>query len=95
LRSRPQALIWAVTHVSGQDFRFVVDTPLARLSRDQRLGVLKTFTDRLGQVILLSTDEEVVGDKLDAIRDRISAAHQLRVRSDDGVAVTSVENDSI
>ena len=90
-----QALIWAVTHVSGQDFPFIVDTPLARLSRDQRLGVLKTFTDRPGQVILLSTDEEVVGDKLDAIRDRIVAAYQLRVRSDDGVSVTTVENDSL
>ena len=90
-----QALIWAVTHVSGQDFPFIVDTPLARLSRDQRLGVLKTFTDRPGQVILLSTDEEVVGDKLDAIRDKILAAYQLRVRSDDGVAVTTVENDPL
>jgi DNA sulfur modification protein DndD len=90
-----QALIWAVTHVSGQSFPFVVDTPLARLSRDQRLGVLKTFTDRPGQVILLSTDEEVVGDKLDAIRSRISAAYQLRVRNDDGVSVTTVENDTL
>jgi DNA sulfur modification protein DndD len=90
-----QALIWAVTHVSNQDFPFVVDTPLARLSRDQRLGVLKTFTDRPGQVILLSTDEEVVGDKLDAIRDRIAAAYQLRVRSDDGVSVTSVESETL
>lgn len=90
-----QALIWAVTHVSGQDFPFVVDTPLARLSRDQRLGVLKTFTDRSGQVILLSTDEEVVGDKLEAIRDRILAAYQLRVRSDDGVSVTTVEAEAV
>ncbi len=90
-----QALIRAVTQVSGQDFPFVVDTPLARLSRDQRLGVLKTFTDRAGQVILLSTDEEVVADKLDAIRQRICTAYQLRVRSDDGVSVTSVEHDSL
>lgn len=90
-----QALIWAVTHVSGQDFPFVVDTPLARLSRDQRLGVLRTFTDRLGQAILLSTDEEVVGDKLEAIRDRVVAAFQLRVRSEDGVAVTTIEKDTL
>ncbi len=90
-----QALIWAVTHVSGQSFPFVVDTPLARLSRDQRLGVLKTFTDRPGQVILLSTDEEVVGEKLDAIRNRVSVAYQLRVRNEDGVSVTTVENDAL
>jgi DNA sulfur modification protein DndD len=90
-----QSLIWAITNVSGEDFPFIVDTPLARLSRDHRLGVLRTFLDRKGQVILLSTDEEVVDDKLDAIRDRIAAAYQLRIRSDDGVAVTTVEQDTI
>lgn len=88
-----QALITAVTNVSGRDFPFIVDTPLARLSRDQRIGVLKTFTDRPGQVILLSTDEEVVDDKLDAIRDRLLAAYKLNMGNDRGVAVTSVVKD--
>lgn len=85
-----QALITAITNVSGQTFPFIVDTPLARLSKEQRLGVLRTFTDRSGQVILLSTDEEVVDDKLDAIRDRIAAAMELKVAQDNGVSVTSV-----
>ena len=85
-----QALITAITKVSGRTFPFVVDTPLARLSRDQRIGVLKTFTDRSGQVILLSTDEEVVDDKLDAVRERLVAAFELKVSSDNGIAVTSV-----
>ena len=86
-----QALITAITKVNGRTFPFVVDTPLARLSRDQRIGVLKTFTDRSGQVILLSTDEEVVDDKLDAIRERLLAAFELKIRSDKGIAVTSVQ----
>lgn len=85
-----QALIRAITKVSGQTFPFIVDTPLARLSRKQRLGVLKTFTDRPGQVILLSTDEEVVDDKLDAIRDRICASYELKITTDRGVSVTTV-----
>ena len=85
-----QALITAITKVSGRTFPFVVDTPLARLSRVQRIGVLKTFTDRPGQVILLSTDQEVVDDKLDAIRDRIISSHELKVAHDEGVAVTTV-----
>ena len=85
-----QSLITALTKVSGRTFPFVVDTPLARLSRDQRIGVLKTFTDRQGQVILLSTDQEVVDDKLDAIRDRIMASYELRVAHDEGIAVTTV-----
>ena len=87
-----QALITAITRVSGRTFPFVVDTPLARLSRTQRLGVLKTFTDRSGQVILLSTDEEVVDDKLDAIRHRLVAAYELQVRNDRGVIVTTVNS---
>lgn len=85
-----QALITAITRVSGRTFPFVVDTPLARLSKEQRIGVLKTFTDRPGQVILLSTDEEVVDDKLDAIRSRLAAAYELRISDDKGVSVTSV-----
>lgn len=85
-----QSLITAITKVSGRIFPFVVDTPLARLSRDQRIGVLKTFTNRPGQVILLSTDEEVVGDKLDAIRTRLMSVFELTVRNDKGVVVTSV-----
>ena len=85
-----QALITAITEISGRIFPFVVDTPLARLSREQRIGVLKTFTNRPGQVILLSTDEEVVGDKLDAIRARLIAVFELNVRNDKGIVVTSV-----
>ncbi|MCY4221682.1 MAG: hypothetical protein OXD35_08545 [Thiotrichales bacterium] len=83
-------MITAITRVSGRIFPFVVDTPLARLSRDQRIGVLKTFTNRPGQVILLSTDQEVVDDKLDAIRRRIAKSYELRITHDYGVAVTTV-----
>lgn len=86
-----QALITAITRVSGRAFPFIVDTPLARLSKEQRLGVLNVFTERTGQVILLSTDEEVVDDKLEAIRHRLLAASELRISFDDGVAVTSVK----
>lgn len=90
-----QALISAVTNVSGRDFPFIVDTPLARLSKEQRIGVLKTFTDRRGQVILLSTDEEVVDDKLEAIRDRVSTGYCLEVTPEEGVAVTYVRRLSL
>lgn len=85
-----QALITAITRVSKRTFPFVVDTPLARLSHEQRIGVLKTFTDRDGQVILLSTDEEVVGDKLESIRERLLATFELRIRNDRGIVETSV-----
>ena len=85
-----QALITAITKVSERIFPFVIDTPLARLSREQRLGVLKTFAQQPGQVILLSTDQEVVDDKFDVISDRVGAYYKLELAHDRGVAITSV-----
>ena len=85
-----QALITAITKVSERIFPFVVDTPLARLSREQRLGVLKTFAEQPGQVILLSTDQEVVDDKFEAISDRVGTYYKLELAHEGGVAVTSV-----
>ena len=41
-------------------------------------------------MILLSTDQEVVGDKLDAIRDKIAQVYGLKVTHDRGVAMTEV-----
>lgn len=90
-----QALIVAITRVGENSFPFIVDTPLARLSSDQRLGVLKTFTDREGQVVLLSTDEEVVRDKLESIRQRIVASYELKVSMNDGVPNTTVSPSSL
>ena len=90
-----QALIWAITHVSGETFPFIVDTPLARLSREQRIGVLKTFLDRPGQVVLLSTDQEVVDDNLEVIRDRIAVAYRLNLQTDNGVGETTIEQDPL
>jgi DNA sulfur modification protein DndD len=86
-----QALIRAVARVSGRAFPFVVDTPLARLDEQHRIGVLRHFTDHSGQVILLSTDTEVVGPYLDAIRRRVLAAYKLSVRTEEGITVTSIE----
>lgn len=57
-----QALISAVSSVSGRGFPMVVDTPLGRLDIEHRKGVLNHLVQREHQVILLSTDTEVVGE---------------------------------
>ena len=62
-----QALISAVSSVSGRGFPMVVDTPLGRLDVEHRKGVLKHLVEREHQVILLSTDTEVVGEYLQEI----------------------------
>lgn len=73
-----QSLIWAIARISQREFPFVVDTPLGRLDEEHREGVLRHFTDRPGQVILLSTDTEIVGRYLDIIRPRILRTYRMR-----------------
>lgn len=66
-----QALIAAIASVSERSFPIVIDTPLGRLDDQHRNGVLQHFTDRPGQVFLLSTDTEVVGPHLDVVKPRL------------------------
>ncbi len=86
------SLIAAISVVSKRNFPIVMDTPLARLDTDHRLRVLKYFTEKLGQqVILLSQPDEVHGRYLNAIRDKIGVACKV-VHSElgDGVGTSSV-----
>ena len=84
-----QALIWAIAQVSKRDFPFVVDTPLGRLDSEHVTAVLRDFTNRDGQVFLLSTDREVVGENLEAIRDRVLRAYLVEARVADGETVSA------
>jgi DNA sulfur modification protein DndD len=54
-----------------------------------RIGVLEHFTKRDGQVIMLSTDTEIIGKYLDPIRKRVLFAYQLDAQTEDGVTVTT------
>ena len=85
-----QALIWAIAEVSKRDFPFVVDTPLGRLDQDHVTAVLRDFTDRDGQVFLLSTDREVIGENLEAIQDRVLQSYLVETRIVDGETVSAV-----
>lgn len=73
-----QALIYAVSSVSGRQFPLLIDTPLGRLDIDHRKGVLKHFANCEQQVILLSTNTEVVGEHLRAIESHVQKKHLLR-----------------
>ena len=72
-----QALISAVSSVSGRGFPMVVDTPLGRLDVEHRKGVLNHLVQREHQVILLSTNTEVVGEYLDGIAPHIQKKYLL------------------
>jgi DNA sulfur modification protein DndD len=56
------ATLWALAHASGRFLPAVIDTPLSRLDSKHRGSLVQNyFPIASHQVILLSTDEEVVG----------------------------------
>ena len=74
-----QALLSAVSSVSQRNFPTVINNPLELLDHDHRKGVLKNLAQKKGQqVILLSTDKEVVGDYLREIDPYIQRKYLLR-----------------
>lgn len=77
-----QALITAVVQVSGRVFPMIVDTPMGRLDQEHRKNVLKHLAKNNGQVILLSTDSEVVGEYLDVIRSRVLKTYVVEHEDD-------------
>ena len=72
-----QALISAVSSVSGRGFPMVVDTPLGRLDIEHRKGVLNHLARRQHQVILLSTNTEVVGEYLREIEPHVQKKYLI------------------
>lgn len=86
------SLIAAIARVSARDVPVVMDTPLARLDSDHRTNVLKYFTERAGeQVILLSQPDEVSGRYLETIKDRVCESYLLEhVEIANGVGINRV-----
>jgi len=72
-----QALFSAVSSVSGRGFPMVVDTPLGRLDIEHRKGVLNHLVQREHQVILLSTNTEVVGEYLREIAPHVQKKYSV------------------
>jgi DNA sulfur modification protein DndD len=85
-----QALFASVASVSQRIFPLVIDTPLGRLDEEHRLNVLRFLANRPGQVILISTDTEVVGSYLAAIRKRVVKAYHIEHRTSGGFGLSSV-----
>lgn len=83
-----QSLFAAVARVSGMVFPLVVDTPLGRLDEEHRINVLRHLAGRNGQVFLLSTDTEVVGPYLAALRPRLLKAYRIENRRDGDLGVS-------
>ena len=72
------AVVWALAITSGYKAPVVVDMPMARLDSAHRTNfVTKYLPEASSQVVVLSTDEEIYGQYLDEIRDKIIDCYTL------------------
>lgn len=83
------ALLWGLARVAGNRLPTVIDTPLGRLdSRHREHLVDRYFPEANGQVLLLSTDEEIDEALLARLAPAISHAYVLE--HDDNHHTTSI-----
>ena len=67
------ALYQALSQLNKINVPYIVDTPFARIDKEHRGKILSQFFKKLnGQIIILSTDEEIVGDYRESISDIVS-----------------------
>ena len=77
------ALYQALAEIRTAELPFVIDTPLARIDSRHRENILSFFFSQLpGQVIILSTDEEIDGESLELLSDKISDLYLIEYQED-------------
>ncbi len=75
------ALLWALKEVSERPLPIIVDTPLARIDRENQENLLQYYYPNAAeQVILLATDSEIDQRKFGLIKKHLRRVFALRVR---------------
>ncbi len=83
------AVLWALAQASGRKLPTVIDTPLGRLDSNHRKSFVENYFPNAGeQVILLSTDEEIVGSYHNSLKKRLS--HQYLIQYDEHEQSSSI-----
>ncbi len=78
------SLLWALIQVSGKKLPIIIDTPFGRLDSIHRRNLTKNYFPKAShQVILLSQDEEVVGEYYDLLLPCI--AQEFEVKNQGGI----------
>lgn len=67
------SLLWALVQVSGKRLPIIIDTPFGRLDSIHRMNLVKKYLPLAShQVIILSQDEEIVGEYYEELKPFIS-----------------------
>ena len=84
------SMLWGLARASGRPVPTVIDTPLGRLDSEHRSNLIERyFPNASHQVLLLSTDEEITGGYLDALRPYVSRFFLLAHNEQEGA--TTIE----
>ena len=84
------AILWGLAKVSGRPVPLVIDTPLGRLDSHHRSHIVQRYFPAAShQVVLLSTDEEIIGRYLEMIRPAVGREYLLEF--DDAKRESSVK----
>ena len=94
------ALYQALSMLNKVSVPYIIDTPFARIDTEHRQNILNKFFMKLkGQIIIFSTDEEIVGEYHESITDVVSNHFLLQNINNngseiiDGVYFGGIEND--
>ena len=72
------ALLWGLARASGRPLPTAIDTPLGRLDSGHRMHVVERYLPFAShQVLIFSTDEEIVGEYLDRLGPWIGRSYLL------------------
>ena len=84
------ALYQALSRLNKVSVPYLIDTPFARIDNEHRQNILNNFFMKLkGQIIILSTDEEIVGVHKESIESAISNYYLLQHSENNGTAIIS------
>ena len=83
------SLYQSLAEIRTSELPFVIDTPLARIDSEHRRNILDHFFSRLpGQVIILSTDEEINNEGMTVLSSKISDVYLIEHQEDGTTSVS-------
>lgn len=82
------ALYQALSKLNKVSVPYLIDTPFARIDNEHRQNILNNFFMQLkGQIIILSTDEEIAGPHKESIDSAISNCYLLQHTDNRGTVI--------
>lgn len=82
------ALYQSLSGIRSAEIPFVIDTPLARIDSVHRKNILNNFFSKLpGQVVILSTDEEIDATGIAMLKEQLSDLYLIENQTDGSTKV--------